>query len=461
MAAAAKKRHGSQIGQESDNSTSMPEVNTQTTKDNMMHDEQLEHESDVSDGEGETFHESKEETHFASLSPLPDLDKLSTNELLLVMYGDLREMKTDVSAMKTNTEYALKELVTCKKDVKELKTTTANLSAELQISKNEIVTLRSQNEALTKRMVQLDSYSRRNNLIFYGVKRKPDEDCFEVIKTLFCKQLNIVNANDFKLERCHRLRSQSDPQPIIVRFNWYQDRVTVWNNRKMLKDTGISMREDFPSEIVESRKTLFPILKKARDLKKEAFLVADKLTIDGTVYTMTNLHTLPPNLNPASVATKTIGNITAFYSKSSPLSNFYEADVQIDNEVFSSVEQYFQYQKAVYAEKPDVARKIKSTKSPALCKKFGDAITLDNDPEWWPVAKKTLSKACMEKFQQNVRAKSFLLNTGKTILAEATRDDYWGIGLPLSSKTISDQTSWTGANQFGHILMKVRGKLSN
>ena len=122
------------------------------------------------------------------------------------------------------------------------------------------------------------------------------------------------------------------------------------------------------------------------------------------------------------------------------------------------MEQYLQYQKAVFANKPDVARRIKNTKSPGLCKKFGDELPTE-DSSWLPLATKTLEKACIAKFQQNAYAKMFLLNTGETVLAEATRDKHWGIGLSLNSPLINNQANWTGSNTFGNILMTVREHL--
>ena len=448
MAASAGKRYTSNLTEDVVIEDKVMEV--QQTQQTQQTEMESATKNDDNDGENDAFHDSKQEIDSETDS------NIST--LLMKMHDDLRGMRTDIRELTSKVDYTLQEIVTCKSDIKELQNTTSTLSTELQTSKNEIVALKSQNADLQNRMVQLDSYIRRDNLIFYGVRQIPDEDCFHVFKSVLSTKLGITNTNDIKLERCHRLRSKANPKPLIVRFNCYQDRVRVWKCRKMLQGSDISMGEDFPPEIIESRKTLYPILKKAKELKKEAFLVADKLTIEGTVYTVSNLHCLPPDLDPAGLATKKLGNVTAFYSKSSPLSNFYETNIKIDNDVFATVEQYLQYQKAVFANKPDVARRIKNTKSPGLCKKFGDELPTE-DSSWLPLAKKTLEKACIAKFQQNAYAKMFLLNTGETVLAEATRDKHWGIGLSLNSPLINNQANWTGSNTFGNILMTVREHL--
>jgi ribA/ribD-fused uncharacterized protein len=199
-------------------------------------------------------------------------------------------------------------------------------------------------------------------------------------------------------------------------------------------------------------------MKHAKSLGHTSYLAADKLIIDDKTYTVSNLHTLPQNLDPAKLATKSVGNVTGFYSKSSPLSNFYEARFEIDNKTFSSTEQYLQFRKAEYAELPDLAGKIRSTMSALECKKMGDSIRLEAS-KWLPVAKETLARGCLAKFQQNNRAKYFLLATGNTILAEATRDKYWGTGLTLDSDTIGDPKKWPGQNTFGQLLSEVRERI--
>jgi hypothetical protein len=48
-----------------------------------------------------------------------------------------------------------------------------------------------------------------------------------------------------------------------------------------LKDTGFSVSEQFPQEIIEKRKLLYPEIKKTKEAGKKAKLVRDKLIIEG------------------------------------------------------------------------------------------------------------------------------------------------------------------------------------
>ena len=382
-----------------------------------------------------------------------------TSMMIRKMYEGFEGMRADIKEMTSKVNFTMDEITACKKDCEALKRKSESMSTDLITAKNEIVALKCENETLKNRLIQQDSYTRRSNLIIYGVPHKPDEVSSRVVKSIFKETLEIENAEAIRFERCHRLPVPVNPKPIIVRFNWFEDRTKVWACRTKLKGTNLSLREDFPAEIVERRNTLYPVLKKAKELNKSAYMVMDKLNIDGTVYTVSNLHTLPPSLDPAALATKKVGNTTAFFSKMSPLSNFHDSVINIDDKIFKNVEQYFQYQKAIFAVKPEIARKIKDSKSPAMCKKFGDEIKLD-ETTWLPVAKETLARGCVAKFRQNVHARNFLFATGETVLAEASKDKYWGIGLPLSAITAENSNPpWDGSNVFGNILMDVRTRL--
>ncbi len=72
--------------------------------------------------------------------------------------------------------------------------------------------------------------------------------------------------------------------------------------------------EDFPWEIQECRKILRPVMTKARQEKRDAFINVDILILDGKTYTVDNIHAIPASLNPTNTATPQIGdNMKAFF----------------------------------------------------------------------------------------------------------------------------------------------------
>jgi ribA/ribD-fused uncharacterized protein len=251
------------------------------------------------------------------------------------------------------------------------------------------------------------------------------------------------------------LPSIKTPRPIIVRFVCHGDLERVWAARGKLKKSKIFMTEDFPKEYINRRRALFPVMKRARELNHHAVIKGDRLFIDRQPYTVNTVNNLPAELQPAAAAIRKEENVLAFFSGATPLSNFYRANFIIDGRTYTSMEQYFQYSKALFAESPDKAQQILNASNPAICKRIGDSLTVNQD-RWFPESKQVMAKGCSAKFHQDVYAKQYLKNTGDYILAEASKDKVWGIGRHLQDKNIARQGSWAGQNLLGTILMRIR-----
>ena len=414
-----------------------------------------------------------------------DIDKdADIRKLLLQMnkkfdnvQNDLTVIRNDMQEMKTSLEKKLATALTQSSEAlttaDEAKRKNAVLSIQVQNLKKELNETKDKQECLSRsydqlkdRCLNLETYSRRENLIFKGLAQNDKEDCTKIVKNFLVNQLHVDHQTvaDMIFQRCHRLRTKSnqnkkDAPPIICRFLSYQDRQLAWNARSKLKGTDYIINEDFPPEINERRQLLFPILREPKNKKILARLQGDKLIIDGTVYTMDNINELPNSLDPAKIATKTVNNITAFFTAASPLSNFAKTNFNIDGKDYFCVEQYYQTQKAMCLEKPEVAKKILSSRSQKECKMLGDGV--QSTPDWIANSRHVMQKGCEAKFSQDEDAKSFLLNTGDTLLAEASYDKFWGTGVPLSHADVGDKKKWTGTNHLGEILTAIRDTLKN
>ena len=319
------------------------------------------------------------------------------------------------------------------------------------------------NTVLEERLISLDNYGKRENLIVYGIEEKQSENCDEVIRTFLKKELKMQNVEKIKFQRVHRLPSERKPRPMIIRFMWYADRNRVWEERSKLKKTKLFLSEDFSKEYASRRRTLYPVWKRAKDLGHTASLRGDSLIIDNKKYNINNLNTLPLELQPAHAATRKVGEkneILAFFTGATPLSNFFKTDIKIDGKNFTSVEQFFQYKKALFAERADIAQKIHNTDLPAGCKHAGDGLQVDND-QWLPLAKQAMYTGCLAKFQQDCYARSFLVDTENLILAEASNDKTWGIGMSIKDEKLKEikNDTWQGQNLLGNILMRIRNEL--
>lgn len=150
---------------------------------------------------------------------------------------------------------------------------------------------------LAYKSIDLEARARRINLIFKGIPEDPDERrnseggpdaCLYKIKFFLEGEMGYENAGDFPIQRAHRLGQRGYyvrgqyTRPIIVAFQNYSDTETIISNSFRLRNTQYSITRDYPKEIADARKVLYPHFKSARDNKKKAsFKYPARLVVEG------------------------------------------------------------------------------------------------------------------------------------------------------------------------------------
>jgi len=125
-------------------------------------------------------------------------------------------------------------------------------------------------------------------------------------------------------------------------------------------------------------------------------------------------------------------------------SNFSGYRIFIDNEVWPTVEHYFQANKF---ENLELRLKIKNIDSPMKAAQEGRNKNYILRPDWERVKEDIMMKALLAKFLQHQDLKLNLLNTNNAIIIEDTKNDnYWGNG-----------GDGSGKNRLGILLMETRG----
>ena len=108
------------------------------------------------------------------------------------------------------------------------------------------------------------------------------------------------------------------------------------------------------------------------------------------------------------------------------LSNWYLRKFSVDGIVFSSMEQYMMYKKAVVFNDSLIAEEIMKSDDVALIKALGRKVAGYNDSVWNGMRQVIIYKGLIEKFRQNEELKDELLATDDCILAEcAVKDTIW------------------------------------
>ena len=129
---------------------------------------------------------------------------------------------------------------------------------------------------------------------------------------------------------------------------------------------------------------------------------------------------------------------------------------------FYNSEQAFMYEKAMYFDDKEIAKKILETSNPRIAKDLGRKVKNFDDAKWSLMSYDYMVDVCYAKFKQNENLKEILLNTGnKTIVEGSPYDKIWGVGLHWASEEILDEANWKGKNLLGKALMEVREMLKD
>ena len=151
---------------------------------------------------------------------------------------------------------------------------------------------------LQRRHIKLECHSRRDNLKFYGIKEREhesNEDTEDLLRNFLRTDLKIPkeDGESIQFDRVHRVSTRrvssgtpnSKPRPIIVKLSSFHDKEFIKSFVKNLtKGRNLGISDDFPKEVEEMRKKLYPVLKAAKQEKHTAFLKVERLIIDGSLY---------------------------------------------------------------------------------------------------------------------------------------------------------------------------------
>lgn len=142
-------------------------------------------------------------------------------------------------------------------------------------------------------------------------------------------------------------------------------------------------------------------------------------------------------------------------------SQWWIQDFEINNIIYCCAEQYMMAEKARLFDDREMLEKIMQAKHPKEMKAYGRAVRDFDDTIWKNNCYRIVKEACKAKFGQNPELLSYLLQTNKRILVEASpRDRIWGIGMGKSNPDAENPMKWKGTNLLGFALTETRDELS-
>ncbi|CAB4042992.1 Hypothetical predicted protein [Paramuricea clavata] len=211
-------------------------------------------------------------------------EKLNKLDKLDLIETRLNSIDTDIKDLKHSLTYQ-------QEVVAEVQSVQAVQENKLKVIEEKVGRIEEEKAKLAREIIDMRAHSMRSNLIFYNIREEntpnEKEEVENKIKSLLRdKELN-SETEKIEIERAHRLgrnRNGTKPRPIVVKFLRFQDKEMIKRNAYKFKDIGVGISDQFPKEIQEERNKLYPVFKDARSKGHKAFLVKDKLFINGQIY---------------------------------------------------------------------------------------------------------------------------------------------------------------------------------
>lgn len=171
------------------------------------------------------------------------------------------------------------------------------LSERLAEHEKKIISLEEENAKLKENLQKLElkqddleNRSRRDNLIFYGIKEEDTEgveswdECRNKVLEVIRGTMGLENVREEDIARAHRLGHRRGKRPIIAKFNHFGVKEKVLSSRKNLKNSNIFINEDYSLRVRQERNFLLEEMKAAREGGSRATVSFNKLKIDNVWY---------------------------------------------------------------------------------------------------------------------------------------------------------------------------------
>ena len=183
-------------------------------------------------------------------------------------------------------------------EIKEIQGLQDNIAEQQKTTEAFLQRVQRELAELQRRHIKLECHSRRGNLKFYGIKEREhesNEDTEDLLRKFLRTDLKIPKKDEesIQFDRVHRVSARressgttnSKPRQIIITFSSFHHKECIKTFiKKLTKGRNLGISDDFPKEVEEMRKKLYPVLKAAKQEKRTAFFKVERLIMDGSLY---------------------------------------------------------------------------------------------------------------------------------------------------------------------------------
>ena len=152
-------------------------------------------------------------------------------------------------------------------------------------------------------------------------------------------------------------------------------------------------------------------------------------------------------------------NVVAFKSPAHPFSNFHRCGIKLDGQIYPSAEHAYQFLKLTYLGKLDMAESVMNAHKAADAKRCAAQISREESAMWDEVKVEAMSRIIKAKAESYPDFKKLLIESDGFVIAEATSDCFWGVGMTPKLAFNCAPDSFLGRNTLGQILMSVRDSI--
>lgn len=160
----------------------------------------------------------------------------------------------------------------------------AKLTSSVDDLRNENQKLQSKINILEKQINTLETQSKQNYLIFYGIREDPEENqqvLEEKVINIISNKMNINISND-RIETVSRLggKKNESTRPTAVKFHSQKCKTEVLRNAKSLTSCEYSVALFYSKQDQEKRLKLKPFMEKAKNNGDKAYIKNNNLVFN-------------------------------------------------------------------------------------------------------------------------------------------------------------------------------------
>ncbi|XP_019613642.1 PREDICTED: protein unc-13 homolog C-like [Branchiostoma belcheri] len=178
---------------------------------------------------------------------------------------DIKSLRSEVSEVKQSVEFAHEQI---------------NL-IKTEVIPGEVDALKSQVNDLESKLLAAEIYSKKQNLLFWGIPHEAKEDVVSKVRNFMEAKLHVDGADSIPFVNAHRL-PRAKGNPVIVKFVSQLDRDSVLQHAyKLPPNSGTGVSQHLPVALQKKKAELRSAFDDARKKGRKP-----RFRIDGTQVTL-------------------------------------------------------------------------------------------------------------------------------------------------------------------------------